>query len=456
MYTRTLRASGLLSLAAASAAVTVTPTTAVADMSDPGCAPTTSVIGWSVPKNVAIQDPASLRLPLDATIRVGFSGPWCPDEATVSLIEKKTMEPVPAQVRIVVPQALFHNEPSPLSIIELDPIDQLKVSTDYIVNVRPAMPALQIYADYEIQFRAGRRVMAPWPEFEGIKEVLPARDQADCWGDKIFAFSDADMMRNSVCMRERRLELKVVYQPLDRPEATYAIYRTRSIPLDEGGLPKPDDPTYDDQLTLIGYEAGVSDQGSGVREKSSPYNVPYHVLPRRECFAVLLVDEWGREIGDRADDACIDIPVLTPCPQPNGMEQNYPEPNPFEIRTPVDGPACDEVCLNGADCESHIPPERPDPPTGGMSGEGGSGGENGGGGSGGESGGGGTDESDGGITDADAGAGGSGAGGGAGADDGGGGGCQVRPGAMPSNGGLFALLASGLLGLFTRRRRHAR
>lgn len=428
--------------------------TALADTSDPACLPTSSVVGWSLPKNVAIQDPNAFRLPIDATMRIGFSGPWCPDPDTIHLVAKKTMEPVPTQIRVVTPQTLFHNEPTPLSIIEVDPLPELDRSTDYILSIQPTMPALQIYANYEIQFRSGRRPMEPWPDFEGIKEVVPARDAAECWGEKIYGFSDEEMMRAQPCMREHRLELKVVYQPLDRPEATYAIYRTRSIPLDEGGLPKPDDPTYDDQLTLVGYEPGVTDVGSGVREKSSPYNVPYHVLPRRECFAVLLVDEWGREIGDVANDKCIDIPLLEPCPLPNGMMQNYPEPNPFEVRTPVDNLECDSLCLGDGDCESHIPPERPEPGTGGMSGEGGAsgggsgtGGNGGGGGAGGGAGGG---TGDAGVdTDCD------------GADcapaadggGGGGGGCQSVTG-RPAH-GLFPLFA-GLLGLALVRRRARR
>ena len=191
-----------------------------ADTTDPACLPASSVVGWSTPKNVAIQDPNAVRLPIDSTMRIGFSGPWCPDPSTISLIEKKTMAAVPTQIRIVSPQTLFHNEPTPLSIIEIDPLGELVRSTDYILSIQPTMPALQIYANFAIEFRAGRRPMEPWPDFEGAKEVLPQRDQMDCWGDKIFGFSDVDLMRNSPCMRERRLELKVVYQPLDRAEAT--------------------------------------------------------------------------------------------------------------------------------------------------------------------------------------------------------------------------------------------
>lgn len=448
------RSARTLALLAGAAALGA-PALGLADMSDPACAPTQSSIGWTSPKNVDIQSDQAVRWPTDATIRVAFTGPWCPDPASVSLANKRTGDPIPAEVRVKVPQTLFHNEPAPLAVIEIDPIDELEKSGDYTVTVRPAQPSLQIYAEYSFDFRAARHGMDPWPlDYDGAASVSPMRPQSDCWGMKTFAFSDADQMRNLPCMRDRRLELTVDYQPLDRPEALYAVYRTHSIPLDENGQPKLDDPTYDDQITLLGYEAGSADQGAGVPMRHSAVTVPYAVLPRRECFSVMLVDEWGRERGDKTREQCIDIPVLTPCPLPNGMEQGYPEPNPFDIHTPADNPACDDVCLNGADCASHVPPPIDDTGAGGSGGAGGSSGAGGSAGDGGPA-------TDGGVGDGGPNGGGTQAdacvplvdggicvAGGGGGD----GGCQAIPGApgMPS---LLGLLAAVGLGARRLRRR---
>jgi hypothetical protein len=215
--------------------------------------------------------------------------------------------------------------------------------------------------------------MAPWPEFEGIKEVLPARDQAECWGEKIFAFSDADMMRNSVCMRERRLELKVVYQPSTGPRRPTPSTARAASPSTRAACRSPTTRPTTISSRSIGYEAGVTDQGSGVREKSSPYNVPYHVLPRRECFAVLLVDEWGREIGDRRQrQACIDIPVLDALPAAQWHGAELPRAQP--LRDPharwTTWPATRCVWVMATASLTSRPSARI-PGTGGMSGEGG-------------------------------------------------------------------------------------
>jgi hypothetical protein len=117
------------------------------------------------------------------------------------------------------------------------------------------------------------------------------------------------------------------------------------------------------------------------------------------------------------------------------MMQAYPPPNPFDLRTPVDGQACDDVCLNDGDCASHEPGEAPVGGSGGGGGEGGAGG--------GEPGG----DADGGVGGADGGTGGT-------ASKGGSSGCTTRPGSLPSsNLALVAGLSSLLLGLRRRRTR---
>ena len=180
--------------------------------------------------------------------------------------------------------------------------------------------------------------MRPIEGFAGISGVEAENEESRCWGEKVFKFADYDdMSPDPPCARDRRIAVRAVYQPLDAAEVTYAIYHTRSVPLDVDGNELLDDPSFTDEATLVGFEAGASDQGNGVAERQTPFNTAYQVLPRRECFAVVMLDEWGREVGDVTNAACIDIPILDPCPQPNGDMQMYPPPNPFDVRTPVEG-----------------------------------------------------------------------------------------------------------------------
>jgi len=420
------------------AATALPPALAAADESDEACYPPSTSIGWTQPKAVPISADGAVRWPLDATMRVAYGGDWCPDDVRVTVERKDDGTGIPAEVRIRTPLATFKNEPFPLSLIDIDPIPTLEPSTDYVMTLRPENPALALFEEYVIEFRTSRREMDPLgqSDFAGIAGVEGERDDERCWGNKLFKFADSDdMAPDPPCARERRLELRVAYQPIDSAYATYGIYHTRSVPLDEEGNPKLDDPTINEEPALIGFEAGSSDQGAGLPLRRTPVTLPYMALPRRECFAVVVVDEWGRDVQDLSNEACIDIPVLEPCPQPSGMMQAYPPPNPFDLRTPVDGQACDDVCLNDGDCASHEPGEAPVGGSGGGGGEGGAGG--------GEPGG----DADGGVGGADGGTGGT-------ASKGGSSGCTTRPGSLPSsNLALVAGLSSLLLGLRRRRTR---
>ena len=348
--------------AAALVALCATPTLALADESDPACFPPTTSIGWSQPKAVPISADGAVRWPLDATLRVAYGGTWCPDGMRVSLARKDDGAGIPTEVRVRTPLATFKNEPFPLSMVDVDPIPKLEPRTGYVLTIRPENPALPLFEEYVIEFRTGLRDMEPLAQadFGGIVAVEGERNRERCWGQKVFAFADSDDTNpDPPCARERRLELRVAYQPVSNATATYAIYHTRSVPLDEEGNPKLDDPTINEEPALIGFEAGTVDQGSGLPERKTPVTLPYMALPRRECFAVVMVDEWGRDIQDLSNEDCIDIPVLEPCPLPNGMMQMYPPPNPFDLRTPVDGQVCADVCLNEGDCASHEPGNTP-------------------------------------------------------------------------------------------------
>ena len=366
-------------LTSLAALVPLAPLVAHADESDPACIPDKSSLGWTQPKNVPIVADGAARWPLDATIRVAYTGPWCPgDDMRITLVEKETGVGVPTEVRVHTPYALFHNEPAPLNVLDIDPIPLLKERTDYALTLRPPEPSLSLYEEYLLEFRTSNRNMRPNEGFAGISGVEAENEESRCWGEKVFKFADYDdMVPDPPCARDRRIAVRAVYQPLDAAEVTYAIYHTRSVALDVDGNELLDDPTFTDEATLVGFEGGASDQGNGVAERRTPFTTAYQVLPRRECFAVVMLDEWGREVGDVTNAACIDIPILDPCPQPNGNMQSYPPPNPFDVRTPVEGLYCEDTCLNGGDCENHEPVDEPDPPMGGGGGAGGASGDGG-------------------------------------------------------------------------------
>jgi uncharacterized protein (TIGR03382 family) len=196
------------------------------------------------------------------------------------------------------------------------------------------------------------------------------------------------------------------------------VYRESSTPLDEAGAPVLAE--ADNTRIPVAYEPGARDLlGTGIPKRQPLIEVLYYPLPRRDCFSVWMIDEWGRERGSAESKACIDLLPLAPCPDGcEGMECmfGFPDPNPFESNDPIPGQACDNLGLNGGDPDRPIP-EVGDEPMGGAGGE------------------------------ADAGApdGGSSEGGGSG------GGCIATPGQTPG----APWWALGLLGLVALRRRRS-
>lgn len=329
------------------------------------CYPTNVSIGWTQPNNVAISDNNATRWPTDASIRIAFGGEWCPDPAHFELTAKDGT-PVPAQVRVRTPLTLVENAAQPLTIIEVDPIETLEERADYLLVVRPPNPAL--IAETFLEFRTKGGPMEPIDvnAFEGIRSVGLASDT--CSEDRPYEPVNPN---NPQCLVSSKFRMKLEFQPLDRPELAYALYRTSTTPLDENGEPIALE--ADNTQVLIDVQPGAGDLvGTGVPLRPVIFDVLYAPLPRRDCYTVLMVDEWGRERGDADNIACVDLVIPEPCPR--GCEGQecmfaYPEPNPFETNEPLPGQACDNIGLNGGD------PNRPIPPVGEEPGEGGSGGD---------------------------------------------------------------------------------
>lgn len=380
------------------------------------CGPPRVSVGWTQPNNVAITAENAVRWPTDATLRIAYGGTWCPDESNFALVDKEG-NGVPAQVRFFTPFNLVENAPSPLTVVEIDPIPTLEERADYFLSVR--LPDDSLIPQYELEFRTRGGPMDPIGDFEGALAVEPAADRCDIGAFFVPLYDDIP-----ACLVPTHLKVLVRYQPLDRPELAYAIYRVSSTPLDpDSGDPIEAEANNDEVLMHV--EAGARDAlGTGVPVREARVPVLYAPLPRRDCFTVRMLDEWGRERGDLDNRACIDLLPLAPCPDGCMGDECmivFPEPNPFEVNDPIEGQECENLGLNGG------PADRPVPPV-----EGG-GGDGGGGGAGGEGGGG----------DSDAGAGGSD--GGEGKGSGGGDGCTTVPGGPGGSGWLLLLLPLGLL-----------
>ncbi|MEE2757223.1 MAG: hypothetical protein VYA30_11205 [Myxococcota bacterium] len=317
------------------------------------CGPSQQIISWSQPNNVPIESDDAPRWPTDASIRLAYSGPWCPDPAQIEMQDEDGTV-VPAQVRVKTPFKLVPNGPDPLTIIEIDPIAELEGRKDYQVIVRPPDPALSIFREYTLEFRTKGGPSDDLGDFEGIREARLNDDRCIEAG----AFFELDDT-NPICPVPNRIYASIDFQPLNRSDVAYVIYRTSSTPI--ATLDNPETEPPDLTPVPVAYENGARDLlGTGVPLRSSRMFLPYYPLPRRDCFAVMALDEWGRERGDLTNESCISLEVFLPCPDgcdPNVMmcQKVFPDPNPFEGGPPIPGQQCDFIGINGGDANQAIP-----------------------------------------------------------------------------------------------------
>lgn len=397
------------------------------------CEPTQQTIGWSQPNKVPIASENAVRWPIDGSFRVAFSGTWCPTEDQVELVRVDTddgelnLVPIPAQVRIRTPFTLVTNTSPALTLLEIDPEPELEARGDYRIIMRPPTPALEAFREYVIEFRTRGGDAGAFPDFEGIREV--GLDGGVCGETGSFRPADNN---NPACPIPNHLRLLVTFQPVDRADVAYIIYRESSTPLDAEG--NPVEAEADNTPIPLQYENGARDLfGTGVPVRQVRLAVPYYPLARRDCFSVRALDEWGRERGGADNIVCADLQPIhgenCPLDQCSMMQcGGLVEPNPFEASPPIPGQSCPNLGLGGGDPDREIPPvgeePEPDPPM----------------------------LDDGGMPVADGGV-------GASEDDGGGGGggasgCRVDPGAESTP--LWPLALLGLPLLVRRRRHHHR
>ncbi|MEZ4469916.1 MAG: hypothetical protein R3F60_03735 [bacterium] len=336
------------------------------------CYPTNTSFAWSQPANVPIADDAADRWPTDATIRLAYGGQWCPDAEQFELRNKDDGSTVAAQVRIRTPVTVVENTAQALTVIDIDPEQPLGERTDYQLIVRPPNPSLPAFAEYQIEFRTRATPMddVDVNAFEGIRRV--GLDGDTCGDNAPYAGVNANV---PACLVSSKFRMKLEFQPLNRSEISYAIYRTSTTPLDEMTM-EPIALEADNTRVPIDIQPGGRDvTGAGVPIRPVIFEVLYAPLPRRDCYTVVMLDEYGRERGDFENTACVDLVVPEPCPR--GCEGAqcmvvFPPPNPFETNEPIPGQMCPSVGLNGGDPDRPIPPvgEEPDPGAGGAGGGG--------------------------------------------------------------------------------------
>jgi hypothetical protein len=316
------------------------------------CGPTKQTIGWSQPNNVPIESDDAPRWPTNASVRLAYAGSWCPTADQIELTDEEGNQ-IPAQIRLKTPYKLVQNAPDPLTLVEIDPIDELEKRTDYRVVIRPPDPALSVNREYILEFRTRGGPADDIGDFEGIREARLNDDRCIEAG-AFFALDDT----NPICPVPNRLYVSVDFMPLNRPDIGYVVYRTSSTPIATIDDPETEPP--DLTAVPVAFENGARDLlGTGVPQRSSRLFVPYYPLPRRDCFAVMAIDEWGRERGDLTNESCVNLEMFDPCPEGCDpavmMCQTFPEPNPFEGGPALPGQQCDYIGINGAEPNRMIP-----------------------------------------------------------------------------------------------------
>ena len=332
------------------------------------CGMAQQMINWSQPNNVPINNDNATRWPIDASIRIAYSGVWCPaaDEIEFVKVPKEgDPEPVPARIRIKTPYKIVTNSTDPLTIMEIDPVDDLEKRTDYRITVRPPDPRLAINREFILEFRTKVGKAEQFPEFEGVSSVK--LDGNRCLEETAFHSADEP---TRACPRPNRLKVAIEFQPLDRPEIAYVVYRTSSVEISEDGMGKGSG-RADLTPIRIAFENGARDLiGNGPPARKTGMFVPYYPLPRRDCFSVRAIDEYGRERGDVMKEKCVDLFPLAPCPDgcdPSAeMCLTFPMPMEAEGMDAQPGQECAPVGLNGAEATDEVPDVGEEPESGGA------------------------------------------------------------------------------------------
>ena len=169
------------------------------------------------------------------------------------------------------------------------------------------------------------------------------------------SFAQAETVNG--CARPNRLKLAIEFQPLNRPEIAYVVYRTSSVEISEDGMGKGSGRADLTPIRIAFQNGAKADFGNepAVRKVSGVY-VPYYPLPRRDCFSVRAIDEYGRERGDVTNEKCVELFPLEGCGESCPfMVGCFPIPMESEGMDAQAGQSCDTIGLNGAEADTEIP-----------------------------------------------------------------------------------------------------
>jgi hypothetical protein len=300
---------------------------------------------------------------VDASLRFAFSGSWCPSREEITLIDEDGVE-IPADITFEAPDQLVPGGPIPINMGLINPLMSLQTRHDYTVTISPPDPALTLYEDYQVVFRTANTEMGDFSGFNGIDQVSLADDLCDGGG---FVPGNVE---NFECLTPSSFLLDLSFMPLEQSEATYVIYRTKSIPEIEEregraeDLPSESLEFVDEVERKIGFAQGVHPDFANQPIKVI-VPVQYSPLPRTDCFKVVVLDEWGRPRGGSEIEQCIELSVPAACPagcEATGMCQIiFPNSNTSEIIPPLPGARCAPIGIHGASGRTPIPPLMNDP-----------------------------------------------------------------------------------------------
>ena len=68
-------------------------------------------------------------------------------------------------------------------------------------------------------------------------------------------------------------------------------------------------------------------------------------------IGAVCIDEWGRERAGMDQVSCFNLAPPSAC-----SDLQFPEPNPFENTSPINGAPCEAIGINGATGRTQIPP----------------------------------------------------------------------------------------------------
>ncbi len=320
--------------------LTVILTSQIETSTAQSCGPPSNVsFNFISPPQVDIMDRESARWSIDAGIRFGFTGDWCPIAEDVSF-EDENGNAIPAVLYFSVQTQLVDNGPIPPQTALLKPLMTLEPSTDYTLVLSPPNPALATYADYTLQFRTARAGLeVDYESFEGISKVEIDGDL--CMGEGLF-ISDPE---NLDCIVPSFLQLRATFKPLAHHEVAYRVYRVSSVPDDEDA----DLELIDEVERPLAFLPGVSAERAQ-RSVDVSFPVLYAPFPREECYKVVAIDEWGRERAGHDVETCVTLGKPSAC-----ADAQFPEANPFENTPPIEALVCENLGINGASANTPIP-----------------------------------------------------------------------------------------------------